>query len=46
MAHPDGEVAMAKGSESYNNTTILLSSWSTTPVEIVGENAKNSVKIF
>ncbi len=46
MAHPEGEVAMAKAAEAQDRTTILLSSWSTTPVEKVAEAAPNCLKIF
>lgn len=35
MATPAGEVATAKGAQAYLNTTIQLSSWSTTPLEEV-----------
>jgi len=46
MAHPGGEVAMAKAAAKQNNTTILLSSWATTPLEEVGQAAPDSFKIF
>jgi (S)-2-hydroxy-acid oxidase len=46
MAHLDGEIAMAKASDHYLNTPLLLSSWSTTPLEEVAEAAPNSLKLF
>ena len=46
MAHPDGELAMAAGAVAAHHTPILLSSWSTLPLEVVSEAAPDCFKIF
>ena len=46
MAHPDGEVAVAKAAAAYNNTALLLSSWASSTMEDVALVAPNSVKML
>lgn len=46
MAHPDGELATARAAQAYLNTSIKLSSWSTTPLEEVAAQAPDSLKFM
>lgn len=46
MTHPDGELAMARGSNAYNRTPFMLSSWSTTPLEEVAQASPDNFKMF
>ncbi len=46
MATPEGELATARAAQSYLNTTLKLSSWSTTPLEAVAAEAPDCLKFF
>jgi (S)-2-hydroxy-acid oxidase len=46
MATSEGELATARAAQAYMNTSIKLSSWSTTPLEDVASQAPDSLKFF
>ncbi len=46
MATNEGELATARAAQAYMNTSIKLSSWSTTPLEDVAAQAPDSLKFF
>lgn len=46
MAHPEGEVAMAKAAETCNQTAFSLSNWATSTNEEVGQVAPSCLKFF
>ena len=46
MASTDGEAATARAAQAYMHTPLKLSSWSTTPLEEVAQNAPDCLKFF
>ena len=46
IAHPDGEVATARACSNTLQTPLLLSSWATTSIEEVSQNAPNCLKMY
>ena len=46
LAHPEGEVAMAKAAENCNQTALSLSNWATSTNEEVGQAAPSCLKFF
>ena len=46
MANPEGEVDTARACNAFNKTPMVLSSWSTSTNEEIGQAAPDSFKIF